>query len=79
MFISFEYKVFFEEFFELIGLIKIKSMFGVDGVFVLLFDGDLMFGFVVGEMFYLKVDDINWYSFEEEGMRLFVFELKVGK
>lgn len=77
--VSPEYKEFLEELFEPIGPIKTKSMFGVDGVFVRLPDGDMMFGLVANETLYLKVDETSRPDFEEEGKRPFVYESKNGK
>ncbi len=77
--VSPEYKAFLEELFEPLGPIKTKSMFGVDGVFIRLPDGDLMFGLVASETLYLKVDDTNRIDFQEEDKRPFVFETKNGK
>lgn len=77
--VSPEYREFLEELFEPLGSIKTKSMFGVDGVFMKLSDGDLMFGLIANETLYLKVDDTNRPDFEEEGKRPFVFESKNGK
>lgn len=54
-------------------------MFGVDGVFMRLPDGDLMFGLIASETLYLKVDDSTRGDFEEEGERPFVYESKTGK
>jgi DNA transformation protein len=79
MAVSPEYKEFLKELFEPIGPVKTKSMFGVDGVFVTLSDGDLMFGLVASEILYLKVDDTNRTDFEEEDKGPFVFETKNGK
>lgn len=79
MSVSPEYKEFLEELFESFGPIKTKSMFGVDGVFASLPDGDLMFGLIASETLYLKVDDTNRPDFEEEDKRPFVFETKNGK
>ncbi len=79
MAVSPEYKAFLEELFEPLGPIKTKSMFGVDGVFASLPDGDLMFGLIARETLYLKVDDSNRADFEEENKRPFVFESKTGK
>lgn len=77
--VSPEYKEFLEELFEPFGPIKTKSMFGVDGVFAPLPDGDLMFGLIASETLYLKVDDTNRADFEEEDKGPFVFESKNGK
>ena len=77
--VSPEYKEFLEELFESFGPIKTKSMFGVDGVFAQLPDGDLMFGLIADEALYLKVDETNRSDFEEEGKRPYVFETKNGK
>lgn len=77
--VSPEYREFMEELFQPIGPIKTKSMFGVDGVFVTLPDGDVMFGLVANETLYLKVDDTSRADFEEQDKRPFVFETKNGK
>ncbi|MEP2820372.1 MAG: TfoX/Sxy family protein [Parasphingorhabdus sp.] len=77
--VSPEYKEFLQELFEPLGPIKTKSMFGVDGVFITLPDGDLMFGLIASETLYLKVDDTNRADFEAENKRPFVFESKNGK
>ncbi|MEP2987905.1 MAG: TfoX/Sxy family protein [Parasphingorhabdus sp.] len=65
--------------FESLGQIKTKGMLGVDGVFMVLPDGDLMFGLVTDETFYLKVDDTNRVDFEREGKRPFVYKSKNGE
>ena len=79
MYVSPEYKEFLDELFEPLGPIRTKSMFGVDGLFLILPDGDLMFGLVAGETLYLKVDETNRPDFEEQGKGPFVFETKNGK
>ncbi len=76
MAVSPEYTDFIEELFEPFGPIKIKSMFGGAGVFAPLPDGDLMFGLIVSETLYLKVDDSNRADFAEEGKGPFVYERK---
>ncbi|SIN98496.1 DNA transformation protein [Parasphingorhabdus marina DSM 22363] len=77
--VSAEYKEFLQELFEPLGRIKTKSMFGVDGVFMKLPDGDLMFGLIADETLYLKVDDTTRADFEAEDKRPFVYESKNGK
>lgn len=63
------------ELFEPVGNVRIRRMFGGQGLFR---DG-LMFGLVAGEAIYLKVDDTTRPAFEGEGCGPFVYGSKNGR
>ncbi|GMV63662.1 MAG: hypothetical protein AMXMBFR74_28300 [Parvibaculum sp.] len=75
MAVSSEYKAFVAEQLEPLGPVRIRSMFGGAGVY---FD-DLMFGLIVGETLFFKVDERNRGDFESEEMGPFVYEPPSGK
>jgi DNA transformation protein len=50
-----------------LGPVRAKKMFGGYGVYL----GEAMFGIVVDDVFYLKVDDKNLGEFEEQGLPAF--------
>jgi DNA transformation protein and related proteins len=55
-----------------LGGIRARAMFGGFGIF----REHLMFGLVVDNVFYLKVDDTNRSEFEKQGLEPFVHEAK---
>ena len=67
-----EFIDFLHEVFEDLGPIQAKRMFGGYGVY---HDG-LMFGLVVANQLYLKVDDENRHYFEAQKLGPFVFAMK---
>ncbi len=54
------------------GGITSRAMFGGHGIYR---DG-LIFGIVIDDVFYLKVDDVNRGEFEARGLEPFLFESK---
>jgi len=54
------------------GHVTSRAMFGGHGIYK---DG-LIFGLVIDEAFYLKVDDVNRGEFDERGLRPFVYHSK---
>jgi DNA transformation protein len=69
MAISPDFQAFLQDQLGLFGPIAIRRMFGGAGIFR---DG-LMFGLVVDETLYLKVDDTNRGDFERAGMGPFTY------
>jgi DNA transformation protein len=67
-----EFIDFLHEVFEDLGPIQAKRMFGGYGIY---HDG-LMFGLVVANQLYLKVDDENRHFFEAQKLGPFVFAMK---
>ena len=67
-----EFIDFLHEVFEDLGPIQAKRMFGGYGIY---HDG-LMFGLVVANQLYLKVDDENRHYFEAQKLGPFVFAMK---
>jgi DNA transformation protein len=63
------------ELFEPLGAVKVKRMFGGQGVWL---DG-MMFALVFGDTVYLKVDDETVGAFEAEGSGPFVYSMKGGE
>ena len=63
---------FLHEVFEAFGPIQAKRMFGGYGIY---HDG-LMFGLVVANQLYLKVDDENRHFFEAQKLGPFVYAMK---
>ncbi len=59
---------------QTIGPVRSKHMFGGFGIFM----EDLMFGLIVGNELYLKVDDVIKRDFEELGLEAFGYN-KNGK
>lgn len=57
------------------GSVRIRNMFGGAGVYA----GDVMFGLIAADTFYLKADETTKAAFEEEGMRPFAYTAKGGK
>jgi DNA transformation protein len=67
-----EFIAFLHEVFESFGPIQAKRMFGGYGIY---HDG-LMFGLVVANQLYLKVDDENRHFFEAQKLGPFVYAMK---
>lgn len=55
-----------------VGGITSRAMFGGHGIYK---DG-LIFGVVIDDGFYLKVDDVNRREFEARGLTPFIYEMK---
>ena len=75
MAVSEEFCAHVQELLAPIGAITIKKMFGGAGVYT----QNLVFGLVIGETLYLKVDDLNEAEFKAAGSEPFVFEMKDGR
>ncbi|MEQ8266764.1 MAG: TfoX/Sxy family protein [Parvibaculum sp.] len=75
MAVSAEYKDFVAEQLEPLGAVRIRNMFGGAGVYL----DDLMFGLIVGEPLFFKVDARNRADFEAEEMGPFLYEPPSGK
>ena len=73
--VSHEYRDFARELFAGLGPISVKRMFGGAG----LYQGSAMFGLIVDDEIYLKVDDDLRPAFEAEGSAPFSYETKAGK
>ena len=65
-----EYVAHIVDLLQLVGPVESKSMFGGFGMFL---EG-LMFGLVVGNELYLKVDTQNLQDYEDLGLQAFSFE-----
>ena len=57
-----------------LGAIRTRRMFGGAGVYA----QDVMFGLIMGETLYLKVDDLSEGEFNAAGSEPFVFQFKDG-
>ncbi len=75
MAVSQEYREYVRDLFTSFGNIRIRSMFGGAGIF----RDDLMFGLIIDEQIYLKVDDLNRTDYEAAGQGPFLFERKNGR
>lgn len=73
--VSEEYREYVRDLFTAFGAIRIRSMFGGAGIF----RDDLMFGLIIDDQIYLKVDDHNRTDFEDAGQGPFLFERKDGR
>ncbi len=62
----------FDDLFESFGTIRLRAMFGGEGIY----RDDVMFGLVFDERVYLKVDDTTRQAFIAEGCKPFVFSMK---
>ena len=62
----------FDDLFEVFGKIRLRAMFGGEGIY----RDDVMFGLVFDERIYLKVDDTTRAAFLAEGCKPFVFNMK---
>ena len=58
-----------------LGDVRARRMFGGCGIY----RGDLMFGLVDGEAFYLKADDLNRAEFEAQGLEPFTWTDRHGR
>lgn len=79
MAVSAEYLSYIEELFEAAGALKIKRMFGGAGLFVPGppgTKGDAMFGLIVNDTVYLKVNDNTQPAFEEHKCAPFSYQAK---
>ena len=75
MAVSQEYREYVRDLFTSFGGVTIRSMFGGAGIF----RDDLMFGLIIDDQIYLKVDDHNRADFEAVGQGPFQFERKDGR
>lgn len=75
MAVSEEYREYVRDLFTAFGDIRIRSMFGGAGIF----RDDLMFGLIIEDQIYLKVDDFNRAAFETAGQGPFLYERKDGR
>lgn len=75
MAISAEFRDHLLEMLEPVGGVEARRMFGGAG----LFKSNLMFGLIVGDVLYLKVDDGNREAFEDRGMGPFTYGTKNGE
>ncbi len=73
--VSDEYREYVRDLFTAFGAIRIRSMFGGAGIF----RDDLMFGLIIDDQIYLKVDDHNRADFEDAGQGPFLYERKNGR
>ncbi len=73
--VSEEYREYVRDLFTAFGPIRIRSMFGGAGVF----RDDLMFGLIIEDQIYLKVDDHNRADYEATGQAPLSFERKDGR
>jgi DNA transformation protein len=58
-----------------LGPVVVRRMFGGGGVFL---DG-LMFGLLIDDVLFLKVDDTNRADYEREGLEPFAYQKRDGK
>ncbi|MCH7689378.1 MAG: TfoX/Sxy family protein [Planctomycetes bacterium] len=70
-----EFVDFVLEMLSRLGGVRAKAMFGGHGIY---YEG-IMVGLIVGDVFYLKVDDQNWPTFEKAGSRPFSYRRKNAK
>ncbi len=75
MAVSPEYREYVRDLFAEFGGVSIRSMFGGAGIF----RDDLMFGLIIDDQIYLKVDDHNRAGFEAAGQGPFLYERKDGR
>lgn len=68
-------KAFLLDLFEPFGPIRIKRMFGMQGVFV----DELMIGFAGEDTLYLKTDETTRPDFEAEGCGPFIYSKRTGE
>lgn len=73
--ISQEYREYVRDLFAAYGDVRIRSMFTGAGIF----RDDLMFGLIIDEQVYLKVDDLTRADFESAGQGPFLYERKDGR
>jgi DNA transformation protein and related proteins len=68
---------FVEELVDLLsplGEVRVKRMFGGFGCYV----NELFMGLVAHDVLYLRVDDVTRPTFEQQGLKPFVYEVKDG-
>ena len=75
MAVSAEYRDYVRDLLAPFGGVSIRGMFGGAGIF----RDDLMFGLIIDDQIYLKVDDHNRAQFEAAGQGPFLFERKDGR
>ncbi|MDE1174376.1 MAG: TfoX/Sxy family protein [Parvibaculaceae bacterium] len=75
MAVSAEYKSFIGEMLEGLGPIRIRNMFGGAGVYL----DDLMFGLILSETLFFKVDERNLADYVDEGQGPVSYEMASGK
>lgn len=68
-------KAFLLDLFEPFGPIRIKRMFGMQGVFV----DELMIGFAGEDVLYLKTDETTRSDYEAEGCGPFIYSKRTGE
>lgn len=68
-------KAFLLDLFEPFGPIRIKRMFGMQGVFV----DELMIGFAGEDALYLKTDETTRPDYEAEGCGPFIYAKQTGE
>ena len=68
-------KEFIEEQLASLGPVTVRRMFGGGGIFL---DG-LMFGLIIDDRLYFKVDDANRPAFEAEGQQPFAYAKSNGR
>jgi DNA transformation protein len=74
MAVSSDFAALIQEQLAPLGPIRIRKMFGGAGVYA----HDLMFGLIMGETLYLKVDDLSVGEFQAAGSEPFIFQFKDG-
>lgn len=70
-----EEHLWLKDVFAAFGPVRVKSMFGGQGLYA----GDFFIGIVADGAVFLRVDDSNRADYEAEGMKPFTFEFKSGK
>ena len=75
MAVSADFAALIQEQLAPLGPISIRRMFGGAGVYA----HDLMFGLIMGETLYLKVDEVTEGEFAAAGSEPFVFSMKGGR
>jgi DNA transformation protein len=73
--VSAAFRDYVADLFAPLGEVKIKLMFGGAGVYF----KDQMFALIADDRIYLKVNDETRPSFEAEGLKPFVFQMKSGE
>ncbi len=68
-------KAFIEEHLAPMGPVAVRRMFGGGGIFL---DG-FMFGLIIDDALYFKVDDANRAAFEAEGQQPFSYSKRDGR
>ncbi len=73
--VTYEFKNFISDLLAPVVNLTIRRMFGGAG----LFQAGVMFGLIVDDVVYLKVDDKTRADFEAEGMAAFSYDTKTGR